>query len=127
MSTVQRQSGSRLHDSVVLALLCLFAAMSAFAGVGPRPSSVGASAVVRQDHAITRTDRALSMQVVERKHANLLGGGFPPVLQQSAHAKPIAQPLSLLLPIESSVAFPRQRSVVAAQPRAPPAAISTRA
>ena len=129
MSTAQRPSGSRLHNSVVLALLCLFAAVSTFAGVGQRLSPAGASAAVRQNHAITRTDRALSMQIVEGKHAQLNGGGgFPPVLHvQSAHARPIAQPLSVLLPIESSVAVPRQHSVASAQPRAPPAVVSARA
>lgn len=127
MSTSQRQSGSRLHNRVVLALLCLFAAVSAFAGVGERASSAGVSAAIRQDHAITCTDRVLSMQMVERKHAKLIGGGFPPALHtQSAHAKPIAQPLSVL-PIESCIAIARQRTVASAQPRAPPAVIGARA
>lgn len=127
MSTAQRQSGSRPHNSVVLALLCLFAVVSTFAGAGERTSSVGASAAVLQGHAITCTDRVLSMQIVERKHAKLIGGGFPPALHtQSAQAQLIAQPLSLL-PIDSHVAILRQRTVVSAQPRAPPAVVSARA
>jgi hypothetical protein len=128
VSTVRRQLSSSLHNTVVLAVLCLFAAVSSFAGVGQRSTPAGASAGSPQDHAITRSDRASSMQVVVRKHAELNAGGFPPVLQAASETAPPATGcVSLLAPPESSAAVPRQRSITSAQPRAPPVEASVRA
>lgn len=122
MSTHRSHPGSRWHNYVVLAVLGLFVAVSSLVANDGRYSVVvGASASNLKHQAVTRSDRSLLTQIVERSRVDF-GTGGPSGLHagpEFAH-RSVTRYCCIVASESLSIAIP-VRYFTSAQPRAPPA------
>ena len=122
MSTRRPHSGSRWHNYVVLAVLGLFVAVSSLvANDGQYSTAVGATAGNLKHQAVTRSDRSLLAQFVERGRVDF-GTGGPVGLPAGADVAgwAVVRYCCIVVSEASSPAIPT-RFFTSAQPRAPPA------